>query len=242
VPAKETSAVQDKPKDPPPVPVPAPDGEFVEVVPPQSAKVAGIQLPANQEITSKKRFVLVKATTDNANQQVKWLVLGSVANSQPTVLASPTGKQILVFPNDHADLITVLAWSAVGGSPTDAAVTQIKVNGPPPPTPTPPNPPTPTPTLGKLHVTVIMDFSAMTTDLASLRSSKSFRDGLTAADCEYHEFDVSGVPADMQPLVTKVGGAPAVIIQNSDGDVVEKARITNAAGVLTLVNNLRGAK
>jgi hypothetical protein len=241
----------------PPVPNPnvTPPG-FRELTAPSANKVRGLELPPNQEISSKKRFIVLTAKTDDPTVQVRWVVSNSVPQSPLSILEAPASKTILIFPNDHADMIFVLCYTVVNGDPSDPAVTAIKVNGTPfQPTPGPgpspgpgpnpgpgpaPKPPAPAVT-GNLHVTAIIDYGQQTPDLADMRTSKAFRDSLTQLNAEYHEYGAMDYPADMKKYVTAAGGPPVVIVQDDSGFVIDKAyKIANANDVLTLVTKLRG--
>ena len=230
---------------PAPAPAPAPaagDVDFREVTLPASNKVTGLELPADQKISSKKRYVLLKAVTDKPDQEVHWLVLGSVPNAQPSSLTAGNGKILQVFPNDQPDLIVVMAYSSLDGKPTETAVTKITVEVAAAGTPEQANPGGIRPLNSTLHVTVILDYAKSSPELLALRSSAALRNALKQADCVYHDVALTQVPEDMKALLAEAGGAPAVIVQDSAGAVLAKQHLSNADGVLKLVSELRSGK
>lgn len=231
-------------------PLPAPEADFREVPAPLGPKVAGLELTPDQKVPAGRRFVLVKATTDQPEQRVVWIVTSTVPGAQPgSTLASPSGKSILVFPSAPGELITIMAYSATADGPTSPAITHVQVDGTPPgpppgpgpgPGPMPPPRPKPQPVQGKLHVTVILDFAKQTPALAALRASKAFRDALVKDNCVYHEYSVAQAPRDMLASLKKDSvPIPAVIIQNNMGDVEAKAAVIDADGILNLIDGLR---
>jgi hypothetical protein len=185
--------------------------EWKEVTLPSSSKVAGLELPPDQQVPGTKRFVLLTAKTDKPEQEVKWLVIGSVANSQPSAITFTSSKTLQVFPVGHKDLIVVIAWTAVDGKLSEPAVTRIEVDGPPPPAAT--VAPAPVKRLAAVpaHITVLV------ADPSAVTATK-------IAGCEVHVFTPKNVPVDMRDVFREIGPFPAYIIQSSDGDILAKGQ------------------
>jgi hypothetical protein len=229
----------------PPRAAPPANHEFTEVALPKSNKVEGLTLSPDQKVPAGKPFAIVQATTAKPEQKVKWLVLGSGA--PPSAVVSPSGKSVMVFLGGQADQIVVLAYSATEKGPTEPAVCKITVEGkaatpaergpagrPPPATPRP------RPLTGRMHLTLVVDFGKQTPELAALRASTALRGALTRAGCDFHEFNASQAPADMQKLLQAEGLAPpAAIVQDQEGNVREVAPVTTAEALLALVERAR---
>jgi hypothetical protein len=227
---------------------PAP-AEFREVGLPQGPEVPGLKLTPDQTVKVSRRFVVIQASTDKPEQKVKWVVLGSAPGQPPAAVVSPSGKSVLVFLPNHADLIAVMAYSATADGPTEPAVSKVTVEGPADgpeaqraaPTGAAPAPAgRRAPAAGPLHLTLVVDFAKQTPEVAALRASTKFRQALAQGGCEYHEYAASQCPEDMKALLKEEGlGPPAAVVQDAEGNVKEIAPVTTAEALLALLDRAR---
>ena len=68
-----------------------------------------------------------------------------------------------------------------------------------------------------------------------------FRLKIQDMNCAYYEKLATMLPADMAAVYAKIdGGAPAIIIQDADGDVVARQRVGSADEILAAIKELRG--
>jgi hypothetical protein len=217
---------------------PAAPCEWKEVTLPSANKIKGLELPPDQNINSSKRFVLITAVTDKPDQKVKWLVIGSVPWSQPSAITISNSKTLQVFPNAHADLIVVIAYSSLDGELTEQAVTRIQVDGPVPPAAPAAGPdlkgatPARAALTGPLHLTLLV---------ANVKDAPAF----SMEGVKLHVYDAKGLPADMQQPFASVPGpgtGPRYIIQSAAGDIVAKGWFSTAYDLTTAVEKVRGGQ
>jgi hypothetical protein len=222
-------------------PVPAADSAPSE--PPQPAlaassnKVDGLELPADQTVKNDEGFVTIQATTTG---EVKWLVISAV---KIKYFALPQNSIIVSIPPQGGS-ITVFAVALVGGKLTEFTKTNITVANPNPVTP--PGPPGPA-VGGPYHVSMIVDLTAVTPELAVVLNSQKVLETITSKNGFYRRFDIKS-PTNLQTLkekgldivLQKEGGAPLLVIQNSDGSIATKpVKIpTTEAGVLQVINSV----
>lgn len=215
---------------------------------PKTNKSDAITLPEDREVGSKTRVVSVQAETKDEKAEVQWVVFN--LNDENPVEALSSGKTLLVFPNDQDDVIVVLAYTAVDGKATAPVRTLIKVvtKKPPGPKPTPKPDPEPTPpqpnTGGAVkHVTFVIDASKQTAAVASVLRDADLRKSLSDAGIKPHLTTTASAAVTEGGLsegVKTAGGAPAVVLQDADGNILAAAKITDSAAVKALVGKYKG--
>lgn len=222
----------------------APDAKAVGV--PQSSKVTGLELPADQEVSGKQRVVFVPA---KAAGKVKWVVLNANSDTPVQSMELSSSKTLLVFPADQDDLIIVMAYTVVDGEPSETARTLITVKGSgdkpgPGPGPNPPAPPAP-PAAGPLHVTFIVDFEKQTPDIAAAINDRDLRQYLSSGKHQVHVVGVkskSVVEDGLSGPLGQAGGPPAVVLQDAQGVVLAASKFKTSADVRQLVDKVVGGK
>lgn len=155
------------------------------VTPVSSVQQAVIKLP--EKVTGDVGdFVTVTAVTDG--KEVRWWSPDSGLALFPAQLLKDSKSTVVV--GKKAGTYRLLAWTSVGGQPSDAAVTTVVIGLDPPPTPPdPPHPPDPdpkpkppTPVAG-LKVLIVYesgDLSKLPTAQLNILYSKVVRDWLDA--------------------------------------------------------------
>jgi hypothetical protein len=182
--------------------------------------------PQDPKIRADEGFLLIEAKT--TGKLVRWIVLGDTK-----VKYAVLDKSVVVSIPATGGTISVYAYTALGDEPSPPALTQITVEPlaprPAPPAPPSPTPPTPPPTpppwaTGALNVIVVDDARQRTKFpyMAQILSSKPLRDSITKAGHHFVTLDVNDPAIDqfkLRPHVQAAGGAPALLIENSQGFV-----------------------
>lgn len=200
-------------------------------------KVEGLELPADQTVKNDEGFVTIQA---KCTGEVKWLVISAV---KIKYFAMPQNSIVVSIP-PQGGLVTVFAVGSVGGKLTDFAKHTITVANP---TPVTPPGPTPAPASGPYHISMIVDLSAVTPDLALILNSQKIVETITSKNSFYRRFDIKS-PTNLQTLkekgldvvLQKEGGVPLLVIQNSDGSVaIKPVKIPKTeAEVLQVINSV----
>lgn len=190
---------------------------------PAKSSVAGLELPPTIDISGSRRFITVAAKCDS---KVRWLVRSETGKTLE-VLESKLTNSIMIFPALGVDdSICIEAYTTQrDGSPSDTAITFIRIKqDQPPPTPQP-TPPTPQPTPGqkvsKLHVTFLLDYSKQTQAIAEITSSKELREWLRSKGHKVHELSIKE-DLDAYGLKEHVKGKypPLLVLQaQGEGDI-----------------------
>ncbi len=203
---------------PPATPSAIPVGATEAMSAANSNSTDGLELPADQTVKFDEGFVTIQA---KCNGDVKWLVVSGVKIKYFTL---PSNNTIIVSVPPQGGLITVFAVGLVNGKMTDFARTSITVQPNTIPGPGPnPNPNPNPPVAGARHVTFVVDLNNMTPALAQILNSQKVRETATTRNAVYRLYD----PTDpllkqkgLDKVVSQSGGAPLIIVQNSDGSVV----------------------
>jgi len=202
------------------------------------SRVPGIEItPATINIISTKRFQIVTVKSDG---DVKWMVFNK--GKEPVEwLQLPGTKSIQVFPTYGADdEITVYAYTAVAGKPTDPVKAVIMVSKkedkktPDGPVENP-NDKKPTPKVGDkttLHLTIITDEALAKSNppLATLIANKDLKAGVEGRG---HKLWVMDQKKDIDKIkergfddyLRKIAKVPLFIIQDSSGAVVDSGAL-----------------
>jgi hypothetical protein len=228
-------------------------------------KAPGLELPPPSTVKFQPgRLLRVKA---QAKTPVGWVVL-TVPSRELDWDGFDRSVSIPMPPEGTTVIVVAAVAAEKSGEPPVQALTTISVEGarPPPgpapnPGPTPPNPdpnpgpsptPTPTPTpnprpapvTGRLHVTAVLDYDALTPAQAALVNSATLRKALTDAGCVFRTYPTTAAEVKTRKLdtyVARAGGAPALVVQSDDGVVRSAVRLpADEAGVLAAVNGVRG--
>lgn len=219
-----------------------------------SNKIPGIEvIPDKITIPSTKRFQIVTALADG---KVKWMVFNK--GKEPVEwLQLPGTKSIQVFPNYGVDdEITVYAYTAVDGDPTDQVRSVIIVGkdaggqipngdaGSPGDPQTPDNPQAPISKL--LHLTIITDAQLAKTNppLATLIASSDLRAG---TENRGHKLWIMDQRTDadrikergFDTILRKVGKVPLYIIQDTSGAVIDSGLLpTTLVSILQKLDDI----
>jgi hypothetical protein len=234
--------------------------------PPGPHKAPGLELPPPSTVKFQPgRLLRVKA---QARTPVGWVVL-TVPSRELDWDGFDRSVSIPMPPEGTTVIVVAAVAAEKSGEPPVQALTTISVEGarPPPgpapnptpgptpdpgpnPTPTPAPAPTPTPgprpapVTGRLHVTAVLDYDALTPAQAALVNSATLRKALTDAGCVFRTYPTTAAEVKTRKLdvyVGRAGGPPALIVQSDDGVVRSAVRLpADEAGVLAVVNGLRG--
>ena len=133
--------------------VPPLSGKQKESVTNAANKVDGFALPVDQTVSPEEGFVIIKA---ECNGPIRWIVLAGV---KVKYLEIPGGSIAVAVPS-KAETISIFAVGLVNGKLTDYAQTNIIVQS---------NNPSPvTPGAAPYHITMVVDMSAATPQVAAL--------------------------------------------------------------------------
>jgi hypothetical protein len=229
VPLLSHTETEDTPKEAQPAPPPMPKAEEPVLRAPKSPtspKVEGLELPADQEVSSTQRAVIIAAITKA--KVVRWLVFNTIPKSPVAYVEVVGAKNLILFPNDQDDIITVIAYTAIDGMPTEPARTLVHVkvpgsDGKPDKTDDKPGQgPKPLPRGIKLHVTMVFDHQKMTKQRSELENSKALREALKTQGHALHVLDVKQKAIDDAELRTVVNrdGPFCLVIQRDDNGVI----------------------
>lgn len=203
----------------PPAPVPPTQEALLS-----ASKVEGLELPASQTVNFDEGFVNLQA---KCKGEVRWLV---VAGSKVKYIVIPQTNSIIISIPPQQATITVFAVGLVDGKLTEFASTNIIVSqGPapnPPPNPPPnPNPgPNPPPITGSLHITFFVDKNNITPELAQVLNSQNLIQYITQRNSFFRLYDLKSpivAQKKLDVIVAKVGGSAVIVIQNSNGQVLD---------------------
>jgi len=238
-----------------------------KLLPPSGPQVEGLSLPAPTEMIDPPQTIPIIAKTKG--ETVRWLVLGSDASNQPKADLIPSLKMLLLHPARKPDgsvadsQITIFAYTAIDGVPTEPAMTVLVVKSKDGPKPNPkPNPkpdpkpdpepdpkpdadPTPTPKAKPAHVTFIFDYQKPTMTQTTIRNDAMFRARLKELGVEYHEMSVQSAElkktGGLQRYVDR-HGVPVVVIQDKVGNVLDDAKFIDAKTTLLKIEALHGGR
>lgn len=173
--------------------------------------------PVQLEVRQFGQMVFVLAKTDG--QKVKFAPLDEGLERIPPEFVPQTDKTA-VFYAEHGGEYRILAYSAVGGDPTDPAIQTVVVKGPTPePPPVPPGPgpkpePAPTPGSKTFWVVVVEDEDGPNVEEAKLLNDDAYWAALRERGHSFRQYR-PGSPAAQAggyvALAEKVG-LPAVIL------------------------------
>ncbi len=195
-----------------------------------SNRVDGLELPLDAKVPSDEGFVLVQAKCEGP---VRWLVIRQ-DNVKVKTAVNDAANQITVSIPAQSCIISIYAVGSINGDLTEFARTQLLVEGKGPVTPLPPNPnpdpnpnpnpnPKPIPIDAKLNVTVILDYSAVTPEMAKLLNDGPMRKTLADKGHTLRIYDVKDrVVTDKkldQAMAKFNVPPPAIIVQLADGTV-----------------------
>lgn len=180
-------------------------------------EVAGLKLPADQEVDYDAQFITVQAECKGT---VKWLVLSTEDKVKYKVGSNTTEIDIGIPP--HEGSISVFAIGVVDGKATDFARMEIIIKGPAPPDPKPDPKPTPTPVskvVLPLHLSIVEDANKRTPAIRAIIEDPAFRAALKAKQVNFwlytptsKEVTDKGFAASVQKY-----GVPTMILQDSTG-------------------------
>jgi len=208
-----------------------------------SNKADGVELPADQTVKFDEGFVTLQATCKG---QVKWLVISATKIKYFTL---PTNNTIIISIPPSGGLITVFAVGLVDGKITDFVRTSITVTAAPATAPTGTGTGTVPPVFGPatavaMHVTFVVDLNNATPALAQILNSQKIREAITTRNAFYRLYDTQSPvlkEKGLDKFVAQGGGAPIIIVQKSDGNVVDRRKIATEADVLQYLNQVLGS-
>ncbi len=217
-----------------------PSPEAVPGITASGNKIDGLELPPDQTVGYDEGFVTIQA---KCKGEVKWLVISNVKIKYFTLNASNT---VIVSVPPQGGVVTVFAVGLVEGKLTEFAKTIITVNGsvnPPGPNPPGPNPP---PVGAPSNVTFIIDLNNSNPSFGQIINSQKIRDVVTSKNAIYRLYDPQNPILKTKGLTETIdglGGAPVIIIQSSNGDIIAKVKMpATEAEVLKTLNDLLGSK
>lgn len=199
-----------------------------------------IELPADQEISSKQRSVKISAKTEGA--EVQWIVFGTAPGLQ--VQWDDIGnKSIRVYPNDVDDEILIIAYTTAGMPPkaTPPVATMILVIGKDGKSKKEPQEPVEPKRSGKIaaHVTYVVDNQKHSPEIAGIINDGALRKFIYDAGIKLHpSVDVRSetvVKAKLGAVINQTGGPPCVIVQDAQGNVIGSGRMTTVQDVRNLI-------
>jgi hypothetical protein len=213
-----------------------------------------IELPPDMEVSGKTRFVPVPAKVAKG-KKVQWVVVGS--RPDEPVQALDFFGLLMVFPGDQDDLILVLAYTGVdANTPSPPVRTIITVKGakvdpvkppvkPPVDPPVKPvDPPAPPVAFKKpAHVTLIVTPASSTPEIAAVETDKDLRDWVVGKGAKWHKVgpgSASVQTGGLGQVLVDLKTPHAVVIQDADGNILDKAVLGTSQGVRDLVNKVLG--
>jgi hypothetical protein len=109
--------------------------------------------------------------------------------------------------------------------------------------PVPPVAPAPAPAAAPaVYVTLVLDYDRMTPGQAAVAGSPALRRALAAGGCSLRLYPAGDPALDRRRLtrwVARAGGPPALLVQDSWGQVKTAERLRDEAGVLAAVGRVR---
>jgi hypothetical protein len=231
--------IKPTPVKPTPVkpPLDAPPWPVLE--PPHANKNAAIELPEPMEVADGRKYVVVTA---KAATPVQWLVNNST-DKPLTVLRHDATTSLMIFPNPGDDTIAVIAYTAVGGLPSDPVITFIRVKADkPPPQPDPTPAPTPNVKSTKLHVTYVVDFAKQTPAIGAVLNNSALRTRLADAGHKVHEVSIRDSAVQELGLTSYVEGKPLplVVLQTQEEPGIKEGRVLHV-GPMTSIQQVQDA-
>ncbi|MDE2010338.1 MAG: hypothetical protein KGJ09_09735 [Candidatus Omnitrophica bacterium] len=178
-------------------------------------KVPGMILSDPQVITSAQKAVVILAACEGS---VKWEVK-SASGKDPASAVLPDGKNLIVFISGP-DIITIRAYSTQAGQPTDTATTTITVAS------TDRAPPV---KVSKRHATFILP--KIQTPAIKALTMDDFKNRLKAAGIEWHVREGGIVEPELAQAMAVLGGIPAMIVSDADGNFIMEQSRGKLAGV-----------
>jgi hypothetical protein len=211
----------------------------LEALAASSNKADGVELPADQTVKFDEGFVTLQATCKG---QVKWLVISATKIKYFTL---PTSNTIIVSIPPSGGLITVFAVGLVDGKITDFVRTSITVTAVPA-APGPAGPVFgPAAAAAAMHVTFVVDLNNATPALAQILNSQKIKEAITTRNAFYRLYDTQSPvlkEKGLDKFVAQGGGAPMVIVQKNDGNVIDRRKIpATEADVLQYLNQVLGS-
>jgi len=202
-------------------------------------KVDGLELPANQTVSSDEGFLNIKAKTSG---QIKWLVVSAV---KVKYISIPQTNSIVISVPPQGGTITVFAVALVDGKLTDFARTNVIVNSQN--GTTPPSPPNPPPVgSGPLHITFLVDLNNMTPGLAQILNSQTLRQNISTSGNFFRLYDLKSpiiTTKKLDSIVNKVGGNAIIVIQRNDGYVLNAQKVPQTeTQVMQLISKYSGGQ
>lgn len=216
----------------------------LEALAASSNKADGVELPADQTVKFDEGFVTLQATCKG---QVKWLVISATKIKYFTL---PTNNTIIISVPPSGGLITVFAVGLVDGKITDFVRTSITVTAAPATAPTPGTgtaPPVfgPAAAAAAMHVTLVVDLNNVTPALEQILNSQKVKEAITTRNAFYRLYDAKSPVLKEKGLdrfVAQGGGAPMIIVQKSDGNIVDRRKIpATETEVLQYLNQVLGS-
>jgi hypothetical protein len=211
--------------------------------PPQQNVVEGLKLSPNVTVPPGK-LVRVTATCDGP---VSFLILPS-ADFAVEAEEEPEQKRVLVVAPEDSQAVLVIAVGFVEGKPTPFARSYIlsakagpggeddpgkKPRPPPKPDPVKPLP------VGKLHVTLVLDYATLAPPAATLANSPSLHKSLADAGHALHVLAATAPEVAARRLdrfVKEAGGPAVVVVQDEKGKVLRAVRLPGTeAELLALI-------
>lgn len=171
-------------------------------------------------------FISVKATTNGSD--VRWVALDKGLNVFPAEqLRDSRGT---VVTSSAAGNYRLLAYTALGGVPSDPRICMVVVNGaqPPPEPPVPPKPPDPPkpPVVvpQNLWIVTVDDWGARTPTVAAMMSNVTLWQGFTAQGHQFRQLNKTdpAVAAKFSEQIKLNGGIPIVVLMTQDGTWLNK--------------------
>lgn len=181
-----------------------------------SHKVAGLELPAPQEVAPDEGFVILVA---ECKGQVDWLVLSTSVRIKYKV--SDADKSITVAVPSNGGEVVIFCVGVVDGKLTPFARTSITVRGPPGPAPQPG--PGVLPAGTKLYLTIVesSNHGDRTPEIAAVVTSAALRQKLEAQGHKVRNYTADDPvlkAKGLEPSLKRIGKLPALIaIASSDG-------------------------
>lgn len=218
-----------------------------------SNEVKGLKLTADQKVNTNKRVAIVKATTSGP---IKWIVNNLNPQSQIETIELTSSKSLMIFLSGQPDTVIVYGYTVVDGLPSDPVRSVVVVEsdepepepepepgpgpGPKPPAPTPA--PAPKAVKGPIHVSLVLDFTNQTPELAAIINDSNLQTWLADNGYKRHVLSLTSdsvTKGGLSTGVTKAGGAPALVIQDGDGNILDAAKVVDAASIKILVSKYK---
>lgn len=172
-----------------------------------------IKLPEKVE-GEPSAFITVSAETEG--EVVRWLAIDKGLNVFPASLLKSTKSTVVT--SAKAGRYRLIAWTAVGGIPSEAVETVVIVGDAPNPGPGPnPNPDPPKPG-GPYWIIVLEETGDRTADTSKILNDKKFWEGIESDGSELRVYDDDDKSA--APFVAITQERPALIVMTKSGNLV----------------------